>query len=100
MLAILAVESLHGTSQVRLDAAHAFDTDHRICVINASSEVGRDLNRLFIGFVAREYGESAFEVCRVEQEPQEPQPDHPQGTENRARPTVGPSGCCHCRRKL
>jgi hypothetical protein len=72
VLAILATESLHGASQVRLDAAHAFDTDRRICTIDARSEVGRDLNRLFIGFVAREFGDAAFEVRRVDGVAQEP----------------------------
>ena len=66
VLAIVATESLHGTSQVRLDAAHAFDAQERVCVIDARTGVGRDLNRLFTGFVAREFGESAFEVRRVD----------------------------------
>ena len=66
VLAIVAAESLHGEAQVRLDAGHAFDADRRICVIDARSEVGRDLNRLFIGFVQREFGEDAFQVERVD----------------------------------
>jgi hypothetical protein len=66
LLTLLATESLHGTSQVRLYAAHVFDADRRICTIDARSEVGRDLNRLFIGFVAREFGDAAFEVRRVD----------------------------------
>ena len=66
LLAILATESLHGAAQVRLDAAHAFDAERQICTIDARSQVGRDLNRLFVGFVSREFGDSAFEVRRVE----------------------------------
>jgi hypothetical protein len=66
LLAVLAAESLHGEAQVRLDAAHYFDPASRACVIDAGTPVGRDLNRLFIGFVAREFGDAAFEVQRVD----------------------------------
>jgi hypothetical protein len=69
VLAIMAAESLHGQAQVRLDAAHAVDADKRSCVIDASTPVGRDLNRLFIGFISREFGPDAFEVERVDSIP-------------------------------
>lgn len=65
VLAIMAAESLHGATQVRLDASHAVDADKRCCVIDASTSVGRDLNRLFIGFISREFGPDAFTVERV-----------------------------------
>jgi hypothetical protein len=65
VLALLAVESLHGEAQTRLDAAHAFDADRRACVIDAGTAVGRDFNRLFVGFLRREFGESAFRVERI-----------------------------------
>ena len=65
LLALLAVESLHGESQVRLNASHFFDFDQRTCVIDAGSDVGRDLNLLFIGFLRREFGGDTFQVHRV-----------------------------------
>lgn len=65
VLAILATESLHGEAQVRLDAAHAFDLEQRVCVIDAETPVGQDLNRLFVNFLRREFGEDAFQVERV-----------------------------------
>lgn len=65
VLAILATESLHGESQVRLDAAHFLDADRKVCVIEFGTAVGRDLNKLFIGFLRREFGEEAFQVHRV-----------------------------------
>src|SRR3954451_25079348 len=78
LLAVFAVESLHGEVQVRLDAAHSFDPDGRSCVIDAGTAVGRDLNRVFIGFLRREFGEDAFRVERVDSaaHPQ-PQEGHP-----------------------
>jgi hypothetical protein len=66
LLAIFAAESLYGESQVRLDAAHAVDADQRVCVIDASTQVGRDINRLFTGFVLREFGPDSFRVQRVD----------------------------------
>lgn len=67
VLAIMSAESLHGQAQVRLDVAHAVDPHKRSCVIDASTSVGRDVNRLFIGFVSREFGEDAFHVARVDE---------------------------------
>jgi hypothetical protein len=66
LLAVLAAECLHGESQVRLDAGHYFDPEHSTCVIDATTPVGRDFNRLFVGFIAREFGEDSFQVQRVD----------------------------------
>jgi hypothetical protein len=64
-LAILATESLHGESRVCLEARYEFDAIARTCAINATGEVGRDLNRLFLGFISREFGRSNFEIESV-----------------------------------
>jgi hypothetical protein len=69
LLALWGTESLHGESQARLDAAHFLDRDRRACVIDAGTPVGRDLNRLFVGFIRREFGEDAFRVERVTGDP-------------------------------
>jgi hypothetical protein len=65
LLALFAAESLHGEAQVCLDAAHYLSPDGRTCVVDAGTEVGRDLNRVFTGFLRREFGEDAFQVERV-----------------------------------
>ena len=71
LLAILATESLHGETQTRLDVSHILDPAKRACVIDAGTPVGQDLNRLFTGFIGREFGPDAFSVDRVEdQNPQ------------------------------
>ncbi len=67
LLAVWGCEALHGDAQTRLDAAHYFDTDQHACVIDAGTCVGRDLNRLFVGFIGREFGPDAFTVERVEE---------------------------------
>jgi hypothetical protein len=64
-LAILATESLHGESRVRLESRHKFDPENRVCVIDAAGEVGRDFNRLLSGFVSKEFGRDSFRVERV-----------------------------------
>ena len=66
LLAVLATQSLHGETQTRLDAAHCFDPTKRACVIDAGTPVGRDLNRLFTGFMGREFGADAFDVERID----------------------------------
>jgi len=71
LLAVLSAESLHGEAQVRLDAAHFFDQNRRACVIDSGTAVGRDHNRLFIGFLRREFGEDAFRVERLNHFPQQ-----------------------------
>jgi hypothetical protein len=69
LLALWGAESLHGESQVRLDASHFLDTNRRAAVIDAGTPVGRDINRLFIGFIQREFGADSFVVTRVENVP-------------------------------
>jgi len=66
LLAVLAAEGLHGQSRVRLDATYCFDAEKHACVIDAGSDVGRDICRMFTGFAIREFGESAFNVCRAD----------------------------------
>ena len=73
LLAVLATESLHGEAQVRLDASHYLDPTKRACVIDAGTPVGRDINRLFVGFIGREFGADAFRVERVEEHHHETQ---------------------------
>jgi hypothetical protein len=63
-LAFLATESLHGETQVRLDAAHSLNRRKRICMIDVRSRVGRDISRIFTGFLRHEFGENAFSVKR------------------------------------
>jgi hypothetical protein len=69
LLAVLAVEGLHGKSRVRLDAKYCFDNDKHACVIDADTIVGQDISRIFTGFAIREFGESTFAVSRAERMP-------------------------------
>ena len=64
-LAVLTVESLHGRAQVRLDASFTLDPKQRTCVVDAGTDVGRDIACIFTGYLAREFGERAFIVRRL-----------------------------------
>lgn len=65
VLALLAAESLHGETEVQISASHYLDMERRTCIVDAGNRVGRDLNRLFAGFVRREFGGDAFRVSSV-----------------------------------
>ena len=69
LLAVLAVEGLHGASRVRLDAKYCVDADKHACVIDADTIVGQDISRIFTGFAIREFGEETFSVSRAERTP-------------------------------
>lgn len=69
LLAVLAAEGLHGQSRVRLDATYCFDAEKHACMIGSSSDVGRDICRMFTGFAIREFGETTFSVQRSEGAP-------------------------------
>lgn len=66
VLAFLAVESLHGASEARLDAGHAIDARRRRCVLDGGTPVGRDLCRILTGFVSREFGDDNSRVERLD----------------------------------
>ncbi len=64
-LSVLTTESLHGRTQVRLDASFYFDKQKRACIVDAGTEVGRHIARIFTGYLTREFGEEAFKVKRI-----------------------------------
>lgn len=65
LLAFVGVEALYGESRVRLDAGFSLDPATRVCVLDASTEVGRDLSKLFLGFLRSQLGQDAFRVERL-----------------------------------
>ena len=69
LLAVWSCEALHGEAQTRLDTAHYLDAAERTCVVDAGTPVGRDLNRLFVAFLRREFGADSFHVRRVSKAP-------------------------------
>jgi membrane-bound lytic murein transglycosylase B len=64
LLAIWATESIYGEAVVRLDTSHVIDEAAWTVEIDRSTRVGWTLNKLFVGFLVREYGPGAFQVER------------------------------------
>ncbi|MBT8341830.1 MAG: hypothetical protein HKP58_10880 [Desulfatitalea sp.] len=65
MLALMAVESLHSRSRVRMEVGFVIDKPNRTCTIDAVTPVGQELARIFTGFATREYGERAVHIERI-----------------------------------
>ncbi|MCC6678170.1 MAG: hypothetical protein IT436_13600 [Phycisphaerales bacterium] len=65
LLAVMAVEGLAGESAVRLDAAFNVNQSGRTCLIDAATEVGSAIARVFTGLVTREFGAGSFHVRPV-----------------------------------
>jgi hypothetical protein len=64
-LAQIAAESLHGRGRVELEASCETDVPERSVLIDARSDAGRTLALIFLGYVRREFGGSAFKMKRV-----------------------------------
>ena len=62
LICLLAVQSLHGEAGARLTVGHHFDRRRRTCVVDGRTPEGRDLAKLFTGFLAREFGANSFTV--------------------------------------
>ena len=64
-LARMATESLHGPVAVALDAEYGLDGDASTGWVDTTSEVGRTLALLFVGYCEREFGRQALKVERA-----------------------------------
>jgi hypothetical protein len=73
LLAMLAVESLHGEDRVRLETQFSVDQANSTVIIDATSDLGRTLALLFGGYARREFGAGAFLMQHVKR-PKTPQP--------------------------
>lgn len=66
LLAIWGTESLYGEAWTRLEIQYDLDVERRTCAIDAETDVGKDMNKLFTGFLQREFGPDSFRVERLE----------------------------------
>lgn len=65
MLAAMAAEGLHGRSRVQLEGAFECDCAGRTAQVDASTEVGGAIARIFTALLAATIGEPAFRVERA-----------------------------------
>jgi hypothetical protein len=64
-LALFAVEGLHGEVNVRLEASYHCDEARRSITVDATTEVGIAIVKVFTRLLSREFGEEAFRVRPV-----------------------------------
>ena len=63
-LSALAAEAIHGRARVQLDGDFRTDPVTRSAIIDATTETGQTIARVFTEFISRELGEQAFTVAR------------------------------------
>jgi len=68
-LALIAAEGLFGSARVRLDAGYRVDEARRVIAVDAGTEVGAAVVRVFVGFAMREFGESSIQIRRARRNP-------------------------------
>ena len=62
--ALESAEALLGESRVKLDIEYVFDPILMVCVVDASTRVGKTINHLFVGRLRRTIGPTKFRVER------------------------------------
>ena len=68
LLAAMAAEGLHGRARMQLDAAFICATAARQAQVDASTEVGAAIARIFTALLTATIGEPAFKVERTVRE--------------------------------
>ena len=71
LLAVLAVEGIHGRCAVRLAGTFYFDREKHACVIDGSTEIGQHVAGIFTGFLQKQFGDEAFQIERLEKRGEE-----------------------------
>jgi hypothetical protein len=69
MLALVALESLHGKAAVRLDCRFHNDPAAKVFHINSGTPIGNDLAKIFTGFAINAYGYDAVRIRRGQGHP-------------------------------
>jgi len=64
ILALVALESLHGKAAVRLECRFRSDQTAKLFHINSGTAIGNDLAKIFTGFAIHAYGYDAVHIRR------------------------------------
>lgn len=64
-LSLLALQSLHGDPQTRLQVALSLDAGKRECLIDESTPLGLELGCILLGFLQAAFEPEAIRVDRV-----------------------------------
>jgi len=71
LLAAINTENVFGEAAMRLDAKFRIDKAARIVEIDRDTEIGRHIAKLFVSYIAKEFGNGCYAVERVA-EPEDP----------------------------
>lgn len=82
LIATWACEGLHGAAETRLNTGHWFDERRRELLIDGSTTVGSDLNKMFLGILQREFDCELFQVERVAKTVHPPRPAVTEGIQH------------------
>lgn len=61
-LAIKAAESIHGETSLKLGFSFCLNAKRRVCFVDAGTEIGSVIAKVFAGFLSVVYGDSSFVV--------------------------------------
>jgi len=64
-LAVIAAESLFGSSQIRLDFSYHLDRVQHSIVLDGTTETGAAIVKIFTGFLQREFRPEDFQIQRI-----------------------------------
>lgn len=71
-LAIFSAECLHGRPKTRLEVSYLIDATGSACVFRVGGEAGDVAVQVFLGLCSERFGETGFQVERLEREPGAP----------------------------
>ena len=66
LLGVLAAEGLYGAARVAMEAYGLLDKERRACAIDATTDVGLAIARIFTSLLFHQFGPDAFRVEAVE----------------------------------
>jgi len=66
LMAGINTENVFGEAAMRLDASFHFDKRERVCVIDRDTEIGGHIAKLFIAYIAKEFGDDCYAVERID----------------------------------
>lgn len=70
-LAAVNAENVFGKAQMRLDATFRYERHGHVAWIDANTEVGKVIAKLFIAYISKEFGGDACKVRHVEAMPED-----------------------------
>ena len=65
LMAVAAIEGIHGRSRVQYDATYGINHGTRICLVNADNQIGVDLTKVLVEFLNLEVGRYEYRIRRV-----------------------------------